>query len=65
MVLHDYRLALFYMTIANSVIMGHFYFGGQGAKFQNGFGDGSIKVTHCKKKKNLILCFEMHHNQLN
>ncbi len=41
------RLTWFYMTIENSVIMGHFYFGGQGAKFQNVFGDGSIKVTHC------------------
>jgi hypothetical protein len=24
-------------------------FWGQGAKFQNVFGDGSIKVAHCKK----------------
>jgi len=47
MVLHDYRLPLFYVTI--NVKMCHFYFGGQGAKFQNVFGDGSIKVTHCKK----------------
>jgi len=46
MVLHDYRLSLFYMTIENSVKMCHFYFGGQGAKFQNVFGDGSIKATH-------------------
>jgi hypothetical protein len=61
MVLHDYRLPLFYTTIENGVKMCHFYFGGQGAKFQNVFEDGSIKVAHCKK----ILCFEMHHNQLN
>jgi hypothetical protein len=37
------------MTIENSVKMCHFYFGGQGAKFENVFGDGSIKVGHCKK----------------
>jgi hypothetical protein len=45
--------------------MCHFYFGGQGAKFENVFGDGSIKVAHCKKKKKKHWFFVMHHNQLN
>jgi len=65
MVLHDYRLSLFYMTIENSVKICHFYFRGQGAKFQNVFAGGSIKVTRCKKNLKRHLCFEMHHSQLN
>jgi hypothetical protein len=49
MILYDYRLTLFYTTTRNSVKKCHFYFGGQGAKFQNVFEDGSIIVGHCKK----------------
>jgi hypothetical protein len=43
------KLTWFYTTIENSVKMCHFYFGGQGTKFQNVLGNRPIKVAHCKK----------------